>query len=205
MGVTISHPSGSFQIFAFRRFPQNVLLDVRLEAFNYPSLDAGSAIFIALWNEKLPRGKMVSSDKGESENLIKLTSVHSDECHFGLQSFISSGLQSSNVAGFAFKSQSLSSAKPSFLMHTTVRDLDALKQSPEHNVHGPINQSPWHLMLLVHSRYVLGVRRMSQRSVLGGLRSQKIVRNCWPAPHSLEHCSLLRTFQLKVIWFRHFN
>lgn len=142
MGVTISHPSGSFQIFAFRRFPQNVLLDVRLEAFNYPSLDAGSAIFIALWNEKLSRGKMVSSDKGESENLIKLTSVHSDECHFGLQSFISSGLQSSNVAGFAFKSQSLSSAKPSFLMHTTVRDLDALKQSPEHNVHGPINQSP---------------------------------------------------------------
>lgn len=86
--------------------------------------------------------KMVSIDKGESENLIKLTSVHSDECHFGLQSFISSGLQSSNVAGFAFKSQSLSSAKPSFLMHTTVRDLDALKQSPEHNVHGPINQSP---------------------------------------------------------------
>lgn len=124
-------------------------------------------------------------------NLIKLTSDHSDECHLGLQSFISSGLQSSNVDGLAFKSQSLSSANPSFLMQTTVRDRDALKQSPEHKLHGPMNQSPWQRMLLVHSRYVLGVKRMSQRSVLGGFRSQKMVRNCWPDPHSDEHCSLL--------------
>lgn len=116
---------------------------------------------------------------------------------------MSSGLQSSNVAGFNFKSHSLSSANPSFFIQTMIRDLDALKQSPEHKLHGPINQSPSHLTLLVHSRYVFGVKRMSQRSVFGGLRSQKIVRNCWPAPHSDEHCSLLekRVFQLKVIRF----
>lgn len=86
------------------------------------------------------------------KNSIKLTSVHSDECHFGLQSFISSGLQSSKVAGLAFKSHSLSSAKPSFFIQTTVRDLDALKQSPEHKLHGPINHSPSHFASLVHSR-----------------------------------------------------
>lgn len=125
------------------------------------------------------------------KHLIKLTSVHSDECHFGLQSFMSSGRQSSNVTGFAFKSQSLSSAKPSFLMQTTVRDFDELKQSPEHRLHGPINHSPSHLTLLVHSRNVLGVSRTSQRSVYGGLLSQNIVRNCCPVPHSDEHCSLL--------------
>lgn len=124
--------------------------------------------------------------------IIKLTSVHSDECHFGLQSSISLDLQSSNVAGFAFKLHSLSSAKPSFLMQTTVRDLDALKQSPEQKDQGPINHSPWHFALLVHSRKVFGVTRMSHRSVFGGLRSQKIERNCWPVPHSEEHCSLLK-------------
>ena len=121
----------------------------------------------------------------------RLTSDHSDECHFGLQSFISSVVQSSNVGGFDFKSHSLSSANPSSLMHTTVRDFEALKQSPEHKLHGPINQSPWHLTSLVHSRYVLGVSRTSHLSVFGGVRSQKTVLNCWPLPHSLEQTSLL--------------
>lgn len=83
-------------------------------------------------------------------------------------------------------------------MQTTVRDRLELKQSPEQRLHGPMNHSPTHLALLVHSRNVLGVRRMSQRSVLGGLLSQKTVRNCCPVPHSDEHCSLL---QMRVIQF----
>jgi hypothetical protein len=83
-------------------------------------------------------------------------------------------------------------------MHRTVRDFEALKQSPWHKLHEPTNQSPRHFALLVHSRYTFGVKRMSHLSVFGGLRSQKIVRNCCPVPHSFEHCWLLHLYQKRV-------
>jgi len=70
-------------------------------------------------------------------NIFMQTSVHSEECHLGLQSLRSTVLQSSNVVGLLVKSHSSSSAKPSLFIQTTVRDLDAFQQSPIHCDHGP--------------------------------------------------------------------
>lgn len=72
--------------------------------------------------------------------LIFLTSVHSEICHFGPQSFISSRVQSLNDSGLFFKSHSFSSAKLLSFTQTTVRILvEFEKQSPSHFPHGPIN------------------------------------------------------------------